>query len=398
MVPFARRLQALGGWLCETRELWHPQPLKVLPAPWEQAHPDVSAWARGLSPELLEAWEFRPWLAPGAPALIGALHRAATELAALPAHPIRELPWCPEDTRWVQRRKWGQLTRFAGTVVPRLGPATHVLDWCSGKGHLARALARWSGKSVVGVERQPRLVSEGNRLAERRRLPVTLRRGDVLDPAAVLPPVDSGALVALHACGPLTDAALAHAHTGGARLAAVSPCCLHAVGKGPYRPRSEAGRASGLGLVQSDLYLSMGEERVAPPRLKRRRRTELAWRSGVQLLLQQRCGKTGWTPLKSQPSRVWDTSFAAFARSLDGFEGLRIPEDVDWGVYEARGWARSRLARALGVVRGLFRRPLEVWVALDRAQALAERGWRVEVGTFCVADVTPRNVLIVGER
>ena len=49
---------------------------------------------------------------------------------------------------------------------------------------------------------------------------------------SILPSVQGGALVALHACGSLTDAALTHAHQGGARLTAVVPCCLQALGEG----------------------------------------------------------------------------------------------------------------------------------------------------------------------
>ncbi len=397
-MPFARRLQDLGAWLSETRPFWHPQPLKVLPAPWEPALPAVSSWARALDSETLERIEFAPWRHERCPELLLDWHRAGAELAALPELAAQTLPWGPEDARWVQARKWGQLTRFAGTVVPLLAPVPEVVDWCSGKGHLARALARWSGLPVQGIERQARLCSEGNRLARQRGLPVTLHVGDVLDAETALPQVRGGALVALHACGPLTDAALDHAHASGAQLAAVSPCCLQALGSGAYRPRSRAGRAASPGLVQSDLYLAMGEERVAPPLLRRRRRTELAWRSGLDLLLRERCDRTGWTRLKSQPGRTWDGSFEAFCRSQDGFEDIVLPENVDYATYEARGWDRSLTARALGIPRGLFRRPIEVWVALDRAQSLAERGWEVTVGAFCPPDITPRNVLLIARR
>ena len=227
---------------------------------------------------------------------------------------------------------------------------------------------------------------------------MTLQQGDVMAPDTDLPPVEEGALVALHACGPLTDAALRYATDGGARLAAVSPCCLQALGEGPYLPRSRAGEAIGLPLERSDLFLAMGEETVATPRLRKRRRTELAWRSGLHLILQERCGRTGWSRLPTQPSATWGRTFEAFCRDIDGFEGIALPEDLDFPAWEARGWVRSLEARALGIPRGIFRRALEIWVALDRAQAMAEEGWEVTAGVFCPPEVTPRNVLLLAQR
>ncbi len=37
------------------------------------------------------------------------------------------------------------------------------------------------------------------------------------------------------------------------------------------------------------------------------------------------------------------------------------------------------------LVRHLFRRPLELWLVLDRALFLQEQGYRVEVGSFATS-------------
>jgi len=57
-----------------------------------------------------------------------------------------------------------------------------------------------------------------------------------------------------------------------------------------------------------------------------------------------------------------------------------------------------REVSALDLVRFLFRRPLEIWLALDRALFLQEQGYQVELGTFCPRHATPRNILIVAAR
>jgi hypothetical protein len=39
-----------------------------------------------------------------------------------------------------------------------------------------------------------------------------------------------------------------------------------------------------------------------------------------------------------------------------------------------------------------------VLLALDRAVALRDRGYEVELGEFCGTECTPRNLLLMGRR
>jgi len=48
----------------------------------------------------------------------------------------------------------------------------------------------------------------------------------------------------------------------------------------------------------------------------------------------------------------------------------------------------------LSIVRHAFRRPLEVWLALDLAVRLENDGYAVDLGRFCERPLTPRNLLI----
>ena len=50
------------------------------------------------------------------------------------------------------------------------------------------------------------------------------------------------------------------------------------------------------------------------------------------------------------------------------------------------------------LVRHLFRRPLELWLVLDRALFLQEQGYQVELSQFCARELTPRNILIHAEK
>jgi len=62
--------------------------------------------------------------------------------------------------------------------------------------------------------------------------------------------------------------------------------------------------------------------------------------------------------------------------------------------FEANGWRRQREVMRLSIVRHAFRRALEVWLALDLAVYLKNRGYVVELGSFCERQLTPRNLLI----
>lgn len=54
--------------------------------------------------------------------------------------------------------------------------------------------------------------------------------------------------------------------------------------------------------------------------------------------------------------------------------------------------------RNLELVRGLFRRPLELWLVLDRALYLSENGYDVQVGEFCDTHLTPRNLMLLAQQ
>ena len=66
--------------------------------------------------------------------------------------------------------------------------------------------------------------------------------------------------------------------------------------------------------------------------------------------------------------------------------------------FERAGAARLPVVARMELVRHLFRRPLELWLVLDRALFLQEQGYRVELSEFCPRHLTPRNILIHAER
>ncbi|RYE68199.1 MAG: SAM-dependent methyltransferase, partial [Oxalobacteraceae bacterium] len=163
-------------------------------------------------------------------------------------------------------------------------------------------------------------------------------------------------------------------------------------------PISQQGKASALTLSIDDLGLPLSETVTAGARVRRQRDTSMARRLGFDLLQRQLSGVDDYLPTPSLPSAWLDKPFADYCRDLAELKQLPSPGSQDWTALEAAGWARLAEVRNLELLRNLFRRPMEMWLILDRALYLTEYGYDVHIGTFCDSKVTPRNLLILAER
>ncbi len=385
------KLEALTARLQSTAELWRLRPFANLPVPWEATHPDISRSLRALSvsevdaarrdltrvrdisPELLEIFDRNERLTRW-PDL-----RPETAWLDASRNPLR-----------VSGRKWRQVERFVSLVAERAtgsdGRVDRWLDWCSGKGHLGRALSEVTSKTSVFVEKDPKLCLEGHVNA------------DVLQTdLSHLFTADTGA-VALHACGNLNIALLETAVRSDLRFVAVAPCCYQRIVGTEYTPISAAGKASSLHLKSADLRLVSFEEVVSGRGEKARRDREHAFRLGFDLLVREATGTETYTPLGQLPGTFFKESFERFARLTAEKRDLPLPNRWDPHTYEKAGSKRWELNRALSIVRSLFARSLESWLLLDRILYLEESGWDVTAGTFCESKVTPRNLIIIAEQ
>lgn len=283
----------------------------------------------------------------------------------------------------------------AGALCAALSPIAHPgIDWCCGKGHLARTLTRHSGLPVTGFEWNPALVEDGNGLAHRFGDPVALQRLDVMAPD--LPWPDEVHATALHACGDLHRKLVRDVIRLRLPRLSFSPCCYHLTSGGAYQPLSSRARACqpGAGLSRDELRLAVQETVTAPLRVREQTELVRQWRLGFDGLQRELRGEDTYLPLPPHPSRLMREGFEAFSRWAADKKGLELPGQVDWAHWEQSGQVRSRQVRRYELVRHLFRRPLELWLVLDYAMALEEAGYRVRVGTFCERALTPRNLLV----
>lgn len=397
------RFRALSGFLNDHRHLWAPRPFMEQPVAWEAEHPQVARWLRSLDHPAIDAHEANLEAHADAPPEFRAWADRARELAALSQLPTAAVPElaAPRLGHRVRGRKWAQIEAFVGAAragIPKA--ATRLVDWCAGKGHLGRTLSLMTDLPATLLEWRPELSEAGAELSEARGASCQHLTADVMSDAARLHLGPDAAGVGLHACGSLGDALLQASVESDAAAVFLAPCCHHKAADAHkrYHPRSELGRRLDVDLRDGLLRLPTAEEAVARQSHRRSRRRQMAFRLGLDLLIREATGNDVYVPLGTIRRSAFGVPFEEFARATSEARGEPLPERFDLEAAERAGWERARVARGLALVRGLFRRPLEVWLVLDRALWLRERGRQVQVGTFCDAALTPRNIALVSIR
>lgn len=391
------RFTALDAFLTTHQALWKPRPFTHLLLPWEASYPEMALWLRGRSLEEAENAHNQPADLADAPEPFASLAALSAELSA-----VGELPGHTLETAGhrlnvdVPGRKWQQIEAFASRLSFAAQP-THWLDWCSGKGHLGRRLLG-PAQQLTCVEFDPALVANGQALSQRHHLHALHVEQDVLAANASAVLSASHTPVALHACGDLHVRLMQLASAVGCQQMAIAPCCYNRISRSEYQALSSPASASLLQLSQEDLALPMSETVTAGARVRRQRDTSMARRLAFDLLQRQMRRLDEYLPTPSLPSAWLNKPFADYCRDLAALKELSTVGTPDWSALEAAGWQRLAEVRNLELLRGLFRRPLELWLNLDRALFLVEQGYVVRLGTFCETPLTPRNLLLLAER
>ncbi|MGB4076040.1 methyltransferase [Pseudomonas sp.] len=392
-----QRFKALDSFLIEHQALWRPRPFVHYPAlPWEVDHPQLAAWLRTQSLEHAEAVHNQPHLlqAPAPFTQLAAQARALSQTSALPQQPATPLP--ARFSIDVPGRKWQQIESFARSLTFTQAPQ-HWLDWCAGKGHLGRRLAHQGG-ALTCLEYNRDLVQSGLQLSQKLDINAQHIEQDVLAADASLQLQAQHTPVALHACGDLHVRLLQLASQAGCRQLAVAPCCYNRISGPSYQPLSAAAQASALHLSLDDLGLPLSETVTAGARVRRQRDQSMAWRLAFDLLQRKLRGSNEYLPTPSLPPAWLHKPFSDYCQDLAALKQLPIPTTQDCADLEQQGWQRLAEVRNLELLRGLFRRPLELWLLLDRALYLQEQGFSVRLGHFCPRQQTPRNLLLLAER
>jgi hypothetical protein len=389
------RFRALDSFLFAWQPLWRPRPFTHLQLPWEHKYPELAGWLRQRSLSEAEAAHNQPEQLV-APFPFRPLADEAVELSRVSAFPAASLgAVAPRMSVDVPGRKWAQIEAFASRLGFERTPE-HWLDWCAGKGHLGRRLAQ-NGQALTCLERDPKLIQAGKQISARLKIDASHVQQDVMADDAWRRLQAHHTPVALHACGDLHVQLMQLASRVGCEHMAIAPCCYNRIGTEHYQPLSAEGQMSALTLSKDDLGLPLSETVTAGARVRRQRDTSMARRLGFDLLQRRLRGVDEYLPTPSLPSAWLEKPFADYCRDLAALKDLPDVGVQDWPSLEAAGWERLAQVRNLELVRNLFRRPLELWLVLDRALYLQEQQYQVRVGTFCDSQLTPRNLLLIAQ-
>lgn len=386
--PLEARWRAAVALITATRDIIDERP-RAAPPTWAERR-GWTAWLAALDPAALAACE-RDGLARhcaelGAPPDLVDLARQATAVARLPS---LDPPPLPGPGHRVSRRKRAQVAAFAGLVDAWSPPVARVVDIGAGHGHLTRHLAQALGVGGLGLDNAPDRVATANRLAGAEFATV-----DLFATAPALRADDL--VVGLHACGALSDRLLDVACAAGAAVAVIG-CCLHKIPTATRPPRVPA-ETDAVALPRACLGLAninrgaQGVESSLADNLRARAR-----RAGLRWLLRQRglALREGEEMHGVNRRRAHDPLPDLAARVL-AHRGLAPATPAELAAAERAGIAESEAIRRWSIARRLLGRPLEVYLALDRALSLARAGYRVRLGTVWPAAISPRNIAILG--
>lgn len=409
-----QKLQQLDGLLTQSQQLWRSRSFDCQALPWQCDFPKLAqtVWQldddkldsidacqislnetllgalaadlsdKGLSWSLALFWQS----AIGSDAALNLKSNAVSDKHTQLLDDTDE----PHFSAHIKGRKWQQINAFVAQLPQDNTP---VLEWCAGKGHLGRLIAKAQHREVVSLEWQQSLCSAGEQFAKQWQLPQRFICADAFAGQSEQLHRDQLA-VALHACGDLHVQLLKHATDAGTKQLVVSPCCYHLIRDKQYQALSKVAQASELKLSRADLQLPLQQSVIANDKHNQYRLQEMAWRLGFDALQRKVRDCDEYLPVPSIKQSQLNGDFSDFCHWAAEAKALSLPANIDFEHYRQFGEQRQRLTRRIDLVAHLFRAMLEQWLLLDRVCFLEEQGYQVNLSEFCSNSVTPRNALI----
>jgi hypothetical protein len=350
-------------------------------------------WLASLSPFQIEEYKAEPELALKALSPFLPELEQLADLTHLETLTLNGLELARGLDNGIPGRKLEQISSM-GEAAIQLHHGEEWLEWCSGKGYLGRILTTQTDQPVTSFEYQQALCDSGQQAANEHHWKMTFIQGDAFDSKAnaVFKPTQHA--VALHACGDLHVRLMQYGSENGVAAMTISPCCYHLIQSEQYQPMSERGRASSLSLSKQELRIPLQQTVTGGERVRRHRQQEMVFRLGFDLITRQGLGMEGYQPVPSIRKSQLSDGFESLCRWAADQKGIDLSQQINFDYFEKLGEQRFWQMERLSLVQLVFQRPLEIWLALDKALYLEERGYRVRLAEFCAKSVTPRNILI----
>ncbi|MFI3275730.1 methyltransferase [Vibrio sp.] len=394
------RFKTLDSFLLEHQVYWRSEPFhlcRTQQQPWVDVNRPLVDWLDNLSIENIQILKEQPQelveqligFLPELEEANQSIRFTTTALKGL------TLPRGTEDG--IPGRKLQQIVSM-GEASLEHHHGKEWLEWCSGKGFLGRILSQQSKQKVTSFEWQQSLCESGQKIADAQCLEMTFVQGDAFSESADEVFNSNQHAVALHACGDLHVELVKKSVSHGLPAVTISPCCYHLIREENYQPMSSVAKSSALTLSKSDLRIPLQETVTGGERVKRHRQLEMSYRLGFSQLLKSELNIDEYIPVPSIKKSELSEGFESFCQWASEVKEITLGSDIDFESYFAQGEKLFWEMEKLSLVQQVFRRPLEIWLALDRALYLQEQGYKASIEEFCERSVTPRNLLIHGVK
>ncbi|WP_299686523.1 methyltransferase [uncultured Vibrio sp.] len=394
------RFKTLDSFLLDHQVYWRSEPFHLCQTrqqPWVEVNRPLVGWLEGLSVESIQTLKDQPQQ------LIAELIRFIPQLETANQNiqfdntPLMGLDLPRGTADGIPGRKLQQILAMGEAALAH-HHGKEWLEWCSGKGFLGRILSQHSNHKVTSFEWQQSLCESGQKIADAQRLEMDFVQGDAFSADADDVFNSQQHAVALHACGDLHVELMKKSVLHRLPAVTISPCCYHLIQDDAYQAMSSLGQSSALTLNKSDLRIPLQETVTGGERVKRHRQLEMSYRLGFSQLLKTELNINEYIPVPSIKKSELAEGFESFCRWASQVKELLLGSDIDFDFYLVQGEALFWEMEKLSLVQQVFRRPLEVWLALDRAIYLQEQGYDTSIEEFCERGVTPRNLLIHGVK
>ena len=301
----------------------------------------------------------------------------------------------PVDFPFMNIRKRGQVAAILRLLREGFSGLSEIVDVGAGRGQLTARASSALSIPALGLERDPERVAVATALAGD--LPVRFVTADVLSPTdnplLSLPRTPNRLLMALHGCGELGDALVTTAAATRASVLLLG-CCpqkirgtdrMSLVAGGPSFPKEILGLANVLSRavgVEGDLGLALAtkEARLALRYLLAARGTDIP--AGEEM--------------RGVNRRKANAGFAGFAQAVCQVRGFPPPTVGEITAAASEAHAHYLARRRLSLPRSMLGRPLEIFIALDRALYLRHHGYDARVVELFPATDSPRNLAVIG--
>ncbi|MBU2934026.1 methyltransferase [Vibrio cyclitrophicus] len=394
------RFKILDSFLLEHQIYWRSDPFhlcRTQQTPWRNVNRPLVDWLEGLSIQRIQTLKEQPQLVADELTLFLPQLYSVNQNIQFDRATLAGLKLARGTGDGIPGRKLQQIVSM-GEAVLENHYGKEWLEWCSGKGFLGRILSQQSKQKVTSFEWQQSLCESGQAIADAQQLDMTFVQGDAFtEDAEEVFNIDQHA-VALHACGDLHVELVKKSVFHGLPAVTISPCCYHLIRDDVYQAMSCVARSSALTLSKSDLRIPLQETVTGGERVKRHRQLEMSYRLGFCQLLKAELGIDEYIPIPSIKKSELSEGFESFCGWASEVKGMSLGAGINFGLYLEQGEALFWEMEKLSLVQQVFRRPLEIWLALDRAIYLQEQGYEASIEEFCERSITPRNLLIHGVK